>query len=51
LIRAYTGVGATEEQFVEFFESQGVCVVFESEVDSVNLPDIDKLIEIKGETI
>jgi hypothetical protein len=42
LIRTYTGIGATEDQFVKFFESQGIKVIFESDVDDVVLPDLDK---------
>lgn len=38
LIRSYTGIGATKEQFIQFFQSQGVRVVFESDVDAVILP-------------
>lgn len=31
-VRSYTGVGATEEQFRQFFESQDIRVVFEREL-------------------
>lgn len=30
--------GATKEQFVQFFQSQGVRVIFESDVDAVVMP-------------
>lgn len=42
LIRSYTGVGVTREQFIRFFESQGVKVVFEADVDAVLLPTDSK---------
>lgn len=44
-IRSYTGIGATKEQFVKFFDSQGVKVVFETDVDAVVLPPFDREIE------
>lgn len=37
LIRSYTGTGATRDQFIQFFQTQGVRVVFESDVDAVQL--------------
>ncbi len=37
LIRSYTGIGATEGQFVQYFKTQGVQVVFESDIDAVEL--------------
>ena len=45
LIRSYTGVGVTQEQFIQFFESQGITVVFESDVDAVQLPPDSKNIQ------
>lgn len=42
LIRAYNGVGATTEQFVQFFKTQGIQVIFESDVDAVQLPRFDR---------
>lgn len=42
LVRTYTGIGATETQFREFFKSQGITVVFEHEVDAVILPAFDR---------
>lgn len=45
LIRSYTGIGATREQFVRLFETQGIKVVFESDVDETRLPSFDRAIE------
>jgi hypothetical protein len=42
LLRAYTGIGATQEQFKDFFKSQGKIVVFEREVDIAALPKFDR---------
>lgn len=42
LIRSYTGVGVAREQFIQFFESQGITVVFEADVDAVQLPPNSK---------
>ena len=41
LIGTYTGKGATEQQFRDFFKSQGVTVIFDDEVDAVELPAFD----------
>ncbi len=46
LIRSYTGIGATKEQFVEFFDSQGVEVIFEADVDAATLPPFDHKLTI-----
>lgn len=48
LLRTYTGIGATESQFREFFKSQGITVVFEHEVDAVVLPAFDREISQEG---
>lgn len=48
LLRTYTGIGATEAQFREFFKSQGITVVFEHEVDAVVLPAFDREISQEG---
>lgn len=42
LIRSYSGVGATREQFVQFFDSQYIKVIFEADVDAVILPTFDR---------
>lgn len=42
LVRAYNGAGATKEQFVQFFASQGIKVVFEADVDAVVFPLFDR---------
>lgn len=38
LLRVYNGVGATEDQFKDFFKTQGIEVVFEKDVDAITLP-------------
>lgn len=42
LVGEYTGIGATKEQFVQFFSTQGYRVFFESQIDSVELPEHEK---------
>jgi len=46
LVRSYTGIGATKEQFVRLFDSQGIKVIFESDVDQVELPPFDRELSI-----
>jgi hypothetical protein len=46
LIRAYNGAGATKDQFVQFFASQGIRVLFEADVDAVVLPPFDREIAL-----
>lgn len=41
-ISEYNGVGATLEQFKSYFETQGIKVIFESDVDSCELPIFDE---------
>lgn len=41
LVGTYTGVGATKEQFVQFFQSQKYRVIFASEIDQVILPEYE----------
>jgi hypothetical protein len=33
-ISKYTGIGATKEEFVNYFKTQGIRVVFQSDVDN-----------------
>lgn len=40
VVRSYSGVGATESQFCDFFKSQGVRIVFERDIDRQVLPEI-----------
>ena len=42
LVGEYTGVSASKEQFVQFFSSQGYNVVFESEINKINIPEYEK---------
>jgi len=38
LLRDYVGEGATREQFIQFFQSQGYIVVFFDDVETIELP-------------
>lgn len=42
LVREYTGSGASESEFTHFFLSQGVEVVFESEVEGIDMSEYQK---------
>lgn len=42
LVGSYTGVGATKEQFVQFFESQNYRVIFASDLSNVSLPNFEE---------
>jgi len=39
LIGSYTGLGATEEEFIQYFNSQGYYVVFEKQLNEIRLPE------------
>lgn len=41
LIGNYTGTGATIEEFIEYFDTQGYKVVFQNDLDNFKLPEID----------
>ena len=41
-LSAYTGEGASREQFIDFFRSQGYEVIFESDVDNIIPPQFDR---------
>jgi len=43
LIREYDGEGATQDQFVNLFATQGFKVVFESDLDNALLPPYDEV--------
>jgi hypothetical protein len=38
VVGEYTGVGATVEQFVEFFRNENIVVMFENEIDAFREP-------------
>lgn len=40
LTKSYCGVGASQPQFCDFFQTQGVKVIFESDVDSIVIPPL-----------
>lgn len=42
LVGNYTGVGATREEFIEYFGTQGYRVVFEKDVESLILPNYER---------
>lgn len=39
LIGEYNGIGATREEFIEYFKTQGIKVVFETDVEAYELPN------------
>lgn len=40
-LKEYTGFGASEEEFVEYFKTQGYKVIFEREIDKIEIPHYD----------
>ena len=42
LVDQYTGVGATKEEFVEYFRTQGYSVIFKNQLDQVQLPSFER---------
>jgi hypothetical protein len=46
VIGSYTGVGATQQQFIDFFNSQHIQVVFESDIDKLELPEFVEILRI-----
>jgi len=48
LVREYTGIGATKEEFIEYFKSQGYLVIFENHIENITLPDYE--IELRLDT-
>lgn len=46
VIGSYTGVGATRQQFIDFFNSQHIQVVFESDIDKLELPEFVEVLRI-----
>jgi hypothetical protein len=51
LVGTYTGVGATKEQFVQFFQSQKYKVIFESDINNVQLPPFEEEFQFDSEVI
>ncbi len=49
LIDKYTGTGATQEEFIEYFETQGYKVIFETDVQEFVLPDFDKVFALDSD--
>ena len=49
LIGSYTGIGATKEEFMEYFDTQGYKVIFEKDVDNLILPEIDLELKLDKE--
>lgn len=41
-VNNYTGISATKEQLIQYFKTQGYLVIFESEIESIILPEFDK---------
>ena len=41
-IGRYTGVGASESEFIEYFGTQGYRVIFDKEIESIVLPNYDE---------
>jgi hypothetical protein len=51
VLRAYTGTGASWDAFVEYFLSQGIRVVMETDIDAITLPSFDKTLTVKFENL
>lgn len=49
LLGNYTGTGATQEEFVEYFGTQGYRVVFENEIENLQVPEFDKELKLDKE--
>lgn len=45
VIGAYCGVGATQDEFIQFFKTQGVTVIFEADIHNTVLPPFDRKFE------
>ena len=44
LVGQYTGIGATESEFIEYFSTQGYEVIFSREIDDIPLPNYDDIL-------
>ncbi|WP_147679201.1 hypothetical protein [Algibacter pacificus] len=42
LVGEYTGIGATKNEFIEYFRTQGYYVIFKSQLDNVELPNFER---------
>lgn len=51
LVGSYTGIGASKEQFIQFFNSQGYIVVFESQLNNVCLPHYEEEFQFDSSVI
>ncbi|MBM9520868.1 hypothetical protein JWG39_13690 [Desulforhopalus vacuolatus] len=47
ILKEYTGTGATYDEFKKFFESQGLIVLKQSEVEAIATPEFDKVISME----
>lgn len=50
-LKEYTGIGANEDEFVQYFKSQGYKVIFEREIEEINLPKYDLELVTKSSEI
>jgi hypothetical protein len=49
LVGKYTGTSATKLEFIEYFETQGYIVVFEDEMENINIPQFEKELKLDAE--
>lgn len=49
LVGDYTGTGATKEEFVQFFNSQGFKVVFQNQVETTVLPEFESELNLRND--
>lgn len=49
VLQEYGGVGATWDEFVEYFSSQGFKVVLETAIDGVQIPSYDTILQVPVE--
>lgn len=49
LVGEYIGIGASTDEFIEYFATQGYRVVFESEIDKILLPPFDRELKLDNE--
>lgn len=46
LVGEYNGKGASRNEFISFFETQGFKVIFKEDLDNVELPEFDKKLKL-----
>lgn len=51
LVGDYTGIGATKEEFIEYFHSQGYLIIFEHQIDDVTLPEYETDLRLDSELL